>query len=181
MASWCCIVFGGLAIGDQLGICIFPCKSPSVLHVHGSVFGARGGGGLWLGRVLFSTQKSGKGTFFTVSVWEGCTLFSGPTVWQGVCFDPGLIPKVWQGSHFHLFFLGRMGIFCLGRVRVCHPGLHTPMHNLVKSPPPPGRLAQDVMTKSNRSESLPIELTVEMAIPRTWPYWNRSLSDSVTI
>ena len=25
-----------------------------------------------LGRMLFSAQQSGKGTFFTVSVWEGC-------------------------------------------------------------------------------------------------------------
>ena len=32
-----------------------------------------------------------------------------------------------------------MGSFCLGRVRVCHPGLHTSIHNLVKSPPRGGQ------------------------------------------
>ena len=28
----------------------------------------------------------------------GRVLFSGPTVWQGVCFDPGLTLKFWQRS-----------------------------------------------------------------------------------
>ena len=55
-----------------------------------------------------------------------------------VCFDPGLTLKCWQGLYFYLIFLGRVGNFCLGRVRVCHPELQTPIRNLVKSPPPWG-------------------------------------------
>ena len=43
-----------------------------------------------LGRVLFLAQQSGKGRGFCL----GRVLFSGPIVWQGVCFDPGLIPRV---------------------------------------------------------------------------------------
>ena len=42
-----------------------------------------------------------------------------------------------KGCNIPLFFLERVGNFCLGRVKVCHPGLHTPIHNLVKSFPPP--------------------------------------------
>ena len=43
-----------------------------------------------LGRVFFSAQQPGKGHGFCL----GRVLFSSPIVWQGVCFDPGLIPHV---------------------------------------------------------------------------------------
>ena len=42
-----------------------------------------------------------------------------------------------KDCNFPLFLLERVGNFCLGRVEVCHPGLHIPIHNLVKSPPSP--------------------------------------------
>ena len=44
-----------------------------------------------------------------------------------------------KGCNFPLFFLERVGNFCLGRVKVCHPVLHTPIYNLFKSTPTPGR------------------------------------------
>ena len=70
-----------------------------------------------LGRVLFSAEQSGKGTFFTVSVWEGCC-FQAQQSGKGC-----VLILVWhwnsgKGCNFTLFFLlGRMGNFCLGRVR----------------------------------------------------------------
>ena len=73
-----------------------------------------------LGRVLFSAQQSGMGTFFTVSVWAR-VLFSGPTVWQGLCFDPGLIPKFRQraakakGCNFTFVLSGKSGKFLSGK------------------------------------------------------------------
>ena len=44
-----------------------------------------------------------------------------------------------KGCNIPLFFLERVDNFCLGRVKVCHPGLHTFIHNLVKTPSPMGR------------------------------------------
>ena len=103
-----------------------------------------------LGRVLFSAQQSGKRTFFMVSVWEGCC-FQVQESGKGC-----VLILVWywnsgKGCHFTFFFLRKVGKFCLGRVRVCHPGLHTPIYNLVKSlhlhlhhhpPPPTGQVAK---------------------------------------
>ena len=94
----------------------------------------RGGGALAILCVLGLGMFRPQGYVFH-NFCRGRVLFSGPTVWQGVCFDPGLTVKFWQGLWFYLSFLGRVGNVCLGRVRVCHPGLHTPIHNLVKSPP----------------------------------------------
>ena len=97
-------------------------------------------------RVCFSQFLSGKGAVFSPIVWQGYVfdgfclgrvLFLDPTVWQGVCFDPGFIPKFWARVVILPFFLGRVGNFCLGRVRVCHPGLHTPIHKSSQEPPPP--------------------------------------------
>ena len=99
-----------------------------------------------LSRVCVSQILSGKGAVFSPTVWQGYVfhgfclarvLFSGPTFWQRVCIDPGFIPKFWQGLYIFTFLFWEGWKICLwGRVRVCHPGLHTPTHNLVKSPPP---------------------------------------------
>ena len=82
-----------------------------------------------LARVHVSWFLSGKGVFRPNSLARG-VFFS----W----FDTKILAR--DPVVFYLFFLGRVGNFCLGRVRVCHPGLHTPIHNLVKSPPPLSRL-----------------------------------------
>ena len=88
-----------------------------------------------LGRVLFTAQQSGNGTFFTVSVLEGCC-FQAQQSGKGC-----VLILVWyrnSGKSYNFPCLSGKGEnFCLGRVRVYHPGPHTPIHNLVKSPSPP--------------------------------------------
>ena len=94
--------------------------------------------------------------FFTISVWEGCycqpsslarVCFSRFLSGKGVVFRPNSLARDVFWSWFDTeilsrvvtlpFFLGRVENVCLGRVRVHHPGLHSPIRNLVKSPPPP--------------------------------------------
>ena len=80
-------------------------------------------------RVCFSQFRAGKGVVFRPNSLARGVFYS----W----FDTKILARV----VILPFFLGRVGNFCLGRVRVCHPGLHTPIHNLVKSPPPPPGIA----------------------------------------
>ena len=93
----------------------------------------------------FSQFLSGKGAVFSPTVWQGYVfqfLFR-----KGVIFRPNSLARGVFWSWFDIeilarvvilpFFSGKGGNFCLGRVRVCYPSLHTLMHNLVKSPPTP--------------------------------------------
>ena len=66
------------------------------------------------GRVLFSAQQSGKGTFFTVSGWERCCFRVVISFWKGWEIF------VWEGQRYATY------------------RLHTPIHKLVKSFPPRG-------------------------------------------
>ena len=81
-----------------------------------TVHPGRGERALWLYFVHWGCAAL-KGMFFTVSVWEGCrfqpnslarvcfllflsgkgVVFRSSQSGQGVCFDPALIPKFWQG------------------------------------------------------------------------------------
>ena len=75
------------------------------------------------------------------------TFFTG-FLWEGGCFQAQQSGKecvfilVWyqhSGQHctFYLFLLGRVRNFSLGTARVCHAGLHTRIHTVVKSSHPP--------------------------------------------
>ena len=111
---------GALAILCVLGMC---CPQGYVFH------------NFCLGRVLFSAQQSGKGTFFTVSVWEG-VVFRPNSLARGVLwswFDAKILARV----VILPLFSGKGGKFLPGKGKGMPPGLHTPIHNLVKSPPPP--------------------------------------------
>ena len=86
-------------------------------------------------RVCFSQILSGKGAVFSPTVWQGYVLTV--SVWQGCCFQAQQSGKgcvlilVWHWNsgkdcNFTFFcFSGEGGKFRLGRVRLCHPGLHT--------------------------------------------------------
>ena len=91
-----------------------------------------------LARVRFSRFRSGKGVVFRPN-----SLARGVFWWW---FDTEILARV----VILPFFPGKGGKFCLGRVRVCHLGLHTPIHNGVKTPPPPR--AREARTGKRRTK-----------------------------
>ena len=122
------------------------------------------GGGLWLYFVywgcaalkawvfFFSQFLSGKGAIFSPTCSLARVRFSWFLSGKGVVFRPNSLARGVFWSWFDteilarvvifLFFSGKGGKFWpgKGKLRVCHPGMHTPIHNLVKSrlPPPHG-------------------------------------------
>ena len=110
-------------------------SSDCLCSVTSDAFQARmGTGGGDSGYALCTGDVPPSRACFSVSVWKGC--WFSPTVWQGVfwsCFDTEILARIAMVP----FFPGKGGNFMSGKGKgICHPELHTPIHHLVKRPPP---------------------------------------------